>query len=77
MAHRVRPDPFTSQLEVSWGSEGQALLQLLDATGRTVGTWQRPGPATLLELGTIAPGPYYLRIAEGINVSTHQIIKQP
>jgi hypothetical protein len=77
VAHRVRPNPFTNHLEVSWGSEDLALLQLLDATGRTVGTWQRPGPVTLLELGTIAPGPYYLHITQGAHISTHQIIKQP
>jgi hypothetical protein len=76
VAHRVRPNPFTNHLEVSWDNEDQAQLQLLDATGRTVGTWQRPGPATLLELGAIAPGPYYLHITQGAHISTHQIIKQ-
>lgn len=77
MAHSVRPNPFTSHVEVTWNNEGPALLQLLDASGRTVGTWHRAGPTAVLELSAIAPGPYHLRIAEGTHTSSHQIIKQP
>ena len=77
MAHQVRPNPFTGHLDVIWHSEDQALLELLDATGRTMGTWKRPGPSTRMELGPVAPGPYYIRTTQDEHVSTHKIIKQP
>jgi len=73
----VAPNPFTNTINVWWDEAHEARMDLFDPIGRHIGRWVLSGQKVELDLGSIAAGPYLLRIACEDRVSTHTLIKQP
>lgn len=74
---RVFPNPFTSELQIVFGTEvGSKQVELCDGLGRTIERWNSSTAKLYLSIGEIEPGPYLLRITNERIREVFTVIKQ-
>jgi hypothetical protein len=74
----IFPNPTAGRLVLATGGEtGTFAAILYDQHGRLLNTYKVTGPEVVIDLGSLAPAPYFLKVTRnGRPVKTFKIIRQ-
>ncbi|RAK66140.1 S8 family peptidase [Hymenobacter edaphi] len=77
LAWQVYPNPTTGRLRVVLPTTSPARrVELLDALGRTAGSWAVPAASNDLDLSSVAPGVYSLRLTSVGGAEVRRVVVQ-
>ena len=72
----VYPNPATATVTVTAaGIAGQALLQVVDMSGRTVAAFNISHPSSVIDVSQLPAGTYFVRVVSGAGILVSKFLK--
>jgi hypothetical protein len=73
---RLYPNPVESTLTIDRNSSDEVVIELYNISGVLVGTTNTEKATTTIDVKTLSPGTYFIRVTGVNNTTTHKFIKQ-
>ncbi len=73
---RLYPNPVKSTLTIDRNSSDEVVIELYNISGVLVGTTNTEKATTTIDVKTLSPGTYFIRVTGVNNTTTHKFIKQ-